>query len=217
MNSQITRRHALTGAIALAAAGLPRIATAKAIPADLQQLEILIAQWQVMHEANEIEGKACSALEERCQATEPPVPALLGDCSNTPLENLRDELHNSKLWLANLERAQLPCPKALAIQRARVEERRQRIKARKVHDTALAAHWHDFEARQAAWEAQIDVVDEALMAAVNFTVISPAALSRKAAFIASLHWFENGYRWEASHTAAQALVADIQRVAFGEG
>ena len=158
MDTQLTRRHALTGAAAIVAATLPHIAKAQNLTNDLPELNRLIAKWQMMDEALNLEGKACSALEAQCLKASPPET-----------------------------------------------------------DTAsYAAHWEPFSNRQMAWEAQITTVDAALQDVIAFPVTSPNALRQKAMFLGSCKWFEQGFDYETVHEAATALIADIQRVAFGE-
>ena len=158
MQKNLSRRHALVGAVAIAAVTMPHIAKAKNLANDLPELNRLIARWQMMDEALNIEGNACSALEDRCREGSPPES---------------DEI-------------------------------------------AYTAHWEPFNTRQAAWEDQISLVDASLQDIIAFPAASPIALRHKATFFGSCRWFEQGFDYETVHDAATALIADIQRVAFGE-
>jgi hypothetical protein len=97
MENNLSRRHAVIGAISLAAAAMPRIAKAQPFANDLPELKRLIARWQMMDEALNIEGKACSALEDLCQHGSPPPGEEVAHAAHWERFNTRQ-----KAWEAQI-------------------------------------------------------------------------------------------------------------------
>ncbi|MEO6607830.1 MAG: hypothetical protein ABIN69_05115 [Aestuariivirga sp.] len=225
MEKNLSRRHALTGALAIAAAALPALARAAVSDEDTALFNV-IRQWQTGKALEISFGAEHTAMERLAKVNQPPVPSELMQAIELPsglekpsdargwtvkeLERFAELTSEGKFTRIDTDRGydlrftEVPVPEAV---RTKAQEL---LAVKKRYDASYDAVWKEAEAGQERFDQIVSHNTDLILQLADTPANTLEGLLAKCHVCNTEHLFE----WHCSfNEVAQSLVKDIERLA----